>query len=198
MTTNRHAGFTLLEVLVSLLIFGILMTGLMQGTQFGIQAWSAQAHAVDRQQDLDLVDRTMRRLIGTMDPDVHWGAKTLTGNQRSMGFTAAMPAALAAFGSRQVDVIVSVTPAHVLTLRWAPHYKTLVGPPPAPHVTELLSGVDHLELSYYTAGAQGAQWVSEWHGEELPSLIRMRVVFPPGDRRQWPPIVAAVMRAEPW
>jgi prepilin-type N-terminal cleavage/methylation domain-containing protein len=192
MTANRQSGFTLLEVLVSLMIFGILMTGLMQGTQFGIQAWSAQTHAEEMHQDLDLVDRTMRHLIGSMDPGSLLGAEKFTGNQRSMGFTAAMPEALSIFGTREADVVVSVSPAHGLILRWAPHYKNPIGPLPAPHVTELVSGVDHIELSYYTAGTPQDQWVTDWQSGGLPSLVRMHIVFPRGDPREWPPIIASV------
>ncbi len=190
MTARRQAGFTLMEVLVALLIFGILMTGLMQGTQFGIQAWTAQSHAVAAQQDLDLVDHTIRRLVGTIDPQSQLGAEKFVGNQHSMAFTAAMPEALTAFHTRQADVVVSVSPAHVLELRWAPHYKTLIGPQPQPHVSVLLAGVDHIELSYYTAQNR---WVSDWQvSDGLPGLVRLRVVFLHDDTREWPPIVASV------
>jgi general secretion pathway protein J len=187
------AGFTLLEVLVALLVFAILMTGLVQGTQFGVKAWTLQTHAAETHQDLDVVDRTLRRLIGTVDPGTGVvGSAYFVGNRRSMAFTGALPDAVDAFGTRQVDVILSVTPAHRLVLRWAPHFATLLGPPPAPHVTELLSGVDHLELSYWTAGEAVDHWVDDWQSKIVPGLVRIRVVFMRGDMRQWPPILASV------
>lgn len=192
MTAGRHAGFTLLEVLVSLLIFGLIMTGLVQGTQFGLRAWGAQTQAEEMHQDLDLVDRTMRRLVDTMDPGTLPGDGRFTGNQRSMGFTAAMPEAVQGFPTRLVDVVVSVSPAHVLTLRWAPHYQHLIGPPPPPHVTALVSGVDHIELAYFTADTPRGQWVRDWQEKGLPGLVRMQVVFLPDDPRHWPPIIASV------
>jgi general secretion pathway protein J len=186
-------GFTLLEVLVALLVFGILMTGLVQGTQFGVRAWTLQSRAVGMHQDLDIVDRTVRRLVSTMDPGSRSvGPPTFAGNRRSMGFTAALPDAVDAFGSRQADVILSVDPAHRLVLRWAPHFATPIGAGPARHVTELLAGIDHIEMSYWTAGQTPDHWVDQWASDVLPRLVRIRIVFPPGDPRQWPPILAPV------
>ncbi len=192
MTASRQSGFTLLEVLISLMIFGILMTGLVQGTQFGLRAWSAQTRAVETHQDLDLVDRTMRRLISTMDPDSRFGVETFTGNQHSMGFTAAMPEALSGFGTREADIVVSVSPAHVLTLRWAPHYRD----PHRAAAGTACDGAANRRRSYRAGLRHGGRIAGsvgdDWQAQGLPGLIRMRVVFPHGDPRVWPPIVASV------
>ncbi len=192
MTPHRQSGFTLLEVIVSLLIFGLLMAGLVQGTQFGIQAWAAQSRQIGMQQDLAVVDRTLRNLAGSMDQNTTMGAEAFSGNARSMGFTGTMPEALTAFRTRQVDAVISVTPAHNLVLRWAPHYKNPVGTP-LPHVTTLVSGVDHIEMAYETVVGQQERWVTDWQQPGgLPGLVRMQVVFLRGDPRHWPPIIAAV------
>ena len=39
---GRDAGFTLLEVLVSLVVTGLILAGLAQGFRFGVAAWDAQ------------------------------------------------------------------------------------------------------------------------------------------------------------
>ncbi len=193
MSPGQQAGFTLLEVLVSLLVFALIMTGLAQGTQFGLKAWALQSHATEMHQDLEVVDRTLRHLVGTIAEGTgeHTSA-TFVGNRRSMAFTAAMPDAVELFGTRQVDVIVSVDQAHHLVLRWAPHFTALLAGPPAPHVTQLLTGVDHVELSYWATGQGGERWIDTWQAVALPTLIRITVVFVPGDTRQWPPILASV------
>ena len=38
---QRDAGFTLLEMLVALVVFGLVMAGLAQTFRFGLTAWSA-------------------------------------------------------------------------------------------------------------------------------------------------------------
>ena len=190
--TRRDAGFTLLEVLVALLIFGILMTGLVQGAQLGVHAWGVQNRTIAAEQDLAIVDQTVRRLIATMDPgNSAYGPPHFIGNRRSMAFTAALPAAVDAYGAPQAEVILTADAAHRLVLRWAPHFADPLAPVP-PHVSVLLTGIDHLELAYWNPAPAPGHWVDQWADKTLPRLVRLRVVFPPDDPRRWPPILAAV------
>lgn len=187
---KRDQGFTLLELLISLAIFGLLLAALGQGTRFGLAAHDAQARQIEADDDLDAVDRTMRHLINTMDPGLMADlAPHFIANERSMGFTAALPE-MALYPAEQADVVVAVDAGHRLVLRWAPHYPVLLGPPPLPRVTPLLDGVDHIELSYWTPGPHGV-WVDRWAGKALPDLIRLRIVFAAKDHRHWPDIIAA-------
>jgi general secretion pathway protein J len=38
---TRDAGYTLLEMLVALVVFGLVMAGIAQSFRFGLTAWSA-------------------------------------------------------------------------------------------------------------------------------------------------------------
>ena len=40
----RRNGFTLLKLLVALAVFGLLLTGLTQGMQYGLLGWRLGAH----------------------------------------------------------------------------------------------------------------------------------------------------------
>jgi general secretion pathway protein J len=191
MTPRRDHGFTLLEVIAALAVFGLLLTALAQGTHLALTASSLQARKIETDEDLDAADRTLRHLIGTMDPGVSSdGNPHFVANARSMGFTAALPVS-AWYPTRQADVIVAVDAAHRLVLRWAPHYPVLLGTPPSPQVTPLLDGVDRIELSYWAPGSTHGVWLDRWDARALPDLVRLRIVFPKGDPRHWPDIVAA-------
>jgi general secretion pathway protein J len=191
MTAGNDRGFTLLELLVALAAFGLLLTALAEATRFAIRAYALQAQRIEADADLDATDRTLRHLIGAIGANATAdGPPHFVANRRSMGFTATLPI-LAWYPTERADVIVAMDTAHRLVLRWAPHYPTLLGAPPSPQVTTLLGGVDHIELSYWTAGTAHGVWVDRWEAATLPELVRLRIVFPPGDPRHWPDIVVA-------
>ena len=82
---------------------------------------------------------------------------------------------------------------HRLLLRWTPLLHAIRPTPPPTQTTELLSGVDGLELSYLGDGG----WVDSWKGPALPALVRIRIVFTKAQKRHWPDIVAAPLRERP-
>jgi general secretion pathway protein J len=191
MRSRRAQGFTLLELLVALAVFGLLLASLAQGTRFALAAHGLQGRQIAADDDLDAVDRTLRHLISTMDPGLTADLTPhFVANARSMGFTADLPEA-SWYRTRQADVVIAVDAAHRLVLRWAPHYPRLLGLPPAPLVTPLLDGVDHIALSYWRNGPARGAWVDRWDGRTLPALVRLRIVFAAADHRHWPDIVAA-------
>ena len=65
---RRPAGFTLLEILVALAVLGFLLLGLTQGARFGLAAWDSQARLLDRTGDLQVADRTLRRILSRLVP----------------------------------------------------------------------------------------------------------------------------------
>ena len=64
--------------------------------------------------------------------------------------------------------------------------------------TELLNGVARLELAYFgPAGNLPPAWRSSWAAPSLPELVRLRIVFAPGDPRRWADIVEASRQSSP-
>jgi general secretion pathway protein J len=196
---RRQGGFTLLEILVALVVLGFLVVGLTQGVHFGLRAWELQARTIGRREDLDSIDRTLRRLIENMDPGTSTDPLALQGRATGLAFTTDLPMAVPAYAGtslpiRRADVSLGVDAAHRLVLRWTPHLHAVrFGPAPAPLVSELLRGIDHLDLAYRGAAAGGG-WQSSWNQAALPGLVRIRLIFAEGDPRRWPDVVAAPVR----
>ncbi len=190
---TRQAGFTLLEVLVALAVLGFLVLGLAQGVRFGLGAWAGQARLIDRTGDLDVADRALRRVVAQLVPTDDVRVPGLRGTARGFEGVTELPAA-AALPMRQAAVALGVDGARRLVLRWTPHLRARrLGPPPAPEESELLRGVERVEIAYWSAAAGGG-WLPAWTRAELPDLVRFRLVFARGDRRRWPDIVTAPMR----
>ena len=200
------AGFTLLEILVVLVVLGLLLATLAQGTQFGLRAWQSQARMVSERGDLDAVDRSLRTMIERMNPGGYRGERpAFTGTTRVMTFRTELPMAAGALASRDADVTVAVDAAHRLQLRWRMYYRNPIGPPLAPGEALLLEGVDHIEIAYFqpagaagetapAASGLGGTWLPTWVGPVLPKLIRIRIRFDDPKRPAWPDIVAAPRR----
>jgi general secretion pathway protein J len=182
-------GFTLLEILVVLAVFGLLLAGLSQGVRYGLRAWESQVHIADRSSDLDAVDRALRHMIAVTEPGDESDAAPFTATRDQLEFVTALPDGGGTLPVRRIAATLLVDAAHRLVLRWRPwiHAEQLRPPPPVIE-TELLRGVARLDLAFWQP--RGG-WVTAWHAADLPALVRVRVIFPPGDTRHWPDIVAA-------
>jgi general secretion pathway protein J len=191
--TGSIAGFTLLEVLVGLVVLGMLMVGLAQGLQYGFKVWDSQASFIAQRDRLDAVDRALRQLIGQIDTRDQETPALFVGSANHFDFTTELPTALS-FVSRRADASLLVD-EHRLILRWTPHlHATRLKDPPRPTDTELLSGVERVEFRYWKAADTGgipAGWLSDWNDPQPPELVKIHLVFAPGDPRHWPDIIAA-------
>ena len=198
MTRTREAGFTLLEVLVALTVLGFLMLGLTQGVRFGLLAWDRQSRLIATRGELDAIDRVLRRLIEHMDPGTQRDPPRIIGTARGLEFATDLGPAAGPLGAREADAALLVEGGRLL-LRWRPRLHGLrSGPPPPPTETELLRGVEALELAYWGPAGDGpAAWRPEWRERGLPQLVRLRLRFGDGAARQWPDIVVAPRREQP-
>lgn len=184
-----EGGFTLLELLVALVVLGFILAGLTQGVRFGLRATDRQARALADRSELDAVDRAFRRLVEQMDPGTNRDGAGVRGSASRLTFVSELPAA-SGLATRLADIALGVDGARRLVLRMTPRPAGKpFGPQPMPLETELLRDVDHIELAYWPRGP-APQWRTAWSASDLPLLVRLRVVFPPGDRRHWPDIVA--------
>jgi general secretion pathway protein J len=197
MSRQAQAGFTLLELLAALVVLGLLFVAIVQGVQFGLSAWQIQVRTIGEQGSLSGVDRTLRTMIERADPGGFLQRQpAFDGTTRSLSFTTVLP--IGARFAQPADVMLRTDDAHRLILLWLPHYSDPIGPARIPERSVLLDGVDHIEISYWQvgSGSGGGVWRSAWNGPVLPQLVRIRIVFPAGDKRHWPDLVVAPMRAQ--
>ncbi|HJU16488.1 MAG TPA: hypothetical protein VJ770_08450 [Stellaceae bacterium] len=188
----------MLEILVALAVFGLLMVALAQGVRSGLALWQAETRRIDRIADLDAAERLLRGLFSAIPSPlaarfVGAGGPTagLEGSADRVSFVGVMPTGLGTARRAQMTLELRGTR---LVLIWTPKpHETLVGPPPTPIETELVRGVERLDLAYWGAllPNQPAAWQTRWKNSLLPRLIRVRLAFAKGDPRRWPDLIVA-------
>ena len=194
MKPRSDAGFTLLEILVALAVFGFLLVGLSETVRFGLTAWKQDARMSDGKTDLEAVDRSLRSIVENLAPGdeaarspIEGSADSLTGVTRLRvpgGGLQPVPveAGLAVSGSR-------------LVLRWRPyHHGIALAAGAAPAEAELMSGVSRLAIEYWRPNGV---WVARWREPDLPLLIRFRVILRGENAPRWPDIVIAPLLSRP-
>jgi general secretion pathway protein J len=194
MTEREAAGFTLLEVVVALAIFGFLLVGLNQTVRFGLNAWQQDIRMSDRKTDLEAVDRSLRSILENLAPGDDAARPSFDGSaDRLIGETR-----IRVPGSGLVPIRIEAGLAvsgNRLILRWRPHrHVQLVGSETPPQETELVNGVNRLEIAYWQPAGI---WVTSWHQPDLPLLIRMRITFTGQGPPRWPDILVAPLLSRP-
>ncbi|MBO0736921.1 MAG: prepilin-type N-terminal cleavage/methylation domain-containing protein [Alphaproteobacteria bacterium] len=189
---GRGTGFTLLETLVVLVVLGFLMVGLTQGVRAGIALWDTQSRRIGATAELDTTARLLRSLLtGLTLTTSGRGAAEFKGTAGSVSFVGDLPTGLGT--TQRADITLELRQGHLI-LSWTPHrHEVSLVPPPAPVQTDLLGGVDRLELAYWGAPSPGqpSGWLGQWDGRGVPQLIRVRLVFSKNDTRRFPDLIAA-------
>jgi general secretion pathway protein J len=199
-THGDDRGMTLLELLVMLVVLGLLLVTLTQGIRLGLGARMIDARMQTGAGDLEATARLLRQLIARAAPgDPSTPDPAFVGTAHAASFITTLPAGFGQAAKNEADVSLHVGAGHQLELRWRPHYRRWIAAPPPPVAAAVLDGVERLDLSFWQPqpGSAGGSWLSGWAAPNPPGLVRLHLVFPPGDARHWPDIVVAPMREAP-
>jgi general secretion pathway protein J len=200
----NEAGFTLLEVLVSLTVFALLMVGLDHGLRTGLDLWNAQSRQMNGTAELDSTFRVLRILLTDIprNPATPINSRggsdaiSFEGTTDHIAFVGDLPTGLG--DSRRADITLQLREERLI-LAWRPHRHETASTEQPVIDSNLLDGVSRLEFAYFGVAAPGspAEWLTEWAGPTLPELIRIRVSLRKAAAHRWPDVLVAPQLATP-
>jgi general secretion pathway protein J len=189
------SGFSLIELLVALALLSLLSGALIQAVQFALRT---ERSTGARANDFDSVASTqqfLRRTVGTLypyEPSTAENASAVIGTRESLEFTADAPQAAAVRGHYRYRIEVRHDgETRELIVRADLDRGGFIALPPRDRAEVLLSGFERVEFSYWQRTEDGTGlWSPAWtERHRAPDLVRLRVSFPAGDRRQFPELM---------
>ena len=192
--SRRHAGFTLLELLIGIAVFTVLATIVLGGIRLGLRSWevaNTKNAAVD---EIRTAHGFLRRQISVARPVavVRSGKIVFEGGREDLVFVAEMPSYVGGGGVHFVNLgVENGDGGKRLMLRWRPlHAFDDSG---WPEEAELARGLSTVTLKYFGALRRNGlpAWRSSWReAKQLPKLVKLSVQRADGD--DWPDLVVAL------
>lgn len=200
---QSHAGFTLLELLISITLLGFILVLLFGGLRLGIRSWDSVQQRVDNLNSVRSVESFLRREMEAIFPYRWKGAPgqrmAFLGERNKVSFVAQMPSRIGTGGLYVASLELEHSgKGRRLVWRYTPvtgqqqDFSALDQAPEMVLAGTELSTVEDIWLTYFgPEGENGPlRWVDRWESStRLPSLIRIQVKFANGT--EWPNFVVA-------
>jgi prepilin-type N-terminal cleavage/methylation domain-containing protein len=183
---SRGNGFTLIEVLVTLVLLALVLALVSGGLRFARGTWEATAR-LDEEAGHDIAENFLQARLSEALPLYEQGTAgtvrvAFQGHSESLRFVAPTPNGPAGAGLYRfvLEVARGYGPGQALVVRLAPYQSEQGRPgvdtPPEAHV--LVGNVRSLSLRYFGRGALRAQpaWHTAWsRSDVLPDLIELTI-----------------------
>ena len=195
----RFAGFTLVELLIAIALFGLILTGLYSGLRMATRASDAgEAHATDND-ELRAVMGFLRFELNQVYPlvfsDESADRVIFEGEPDRLMFVARLPQHRGVEGAYLISLVAD---QDRLVLRYRltkPDRQYLFESGDTGKEVVVVPGVENVGFSYYGKRGRTARFYSRWDDpERLPKLLRMRI-RPKGRGVNWPDLIVPI-RAE--
>jgi general secretion pathway protein J len=203
--TLTQRGFTLLELLISITLLGLILVLLFGGLRLGVRSWDAVQKQVDNLNSVRAIESFLRREMEAIYP-YRWQTPPSTslafvGERGRVRFVAPMPSRIGVGGLYAISLELERSGSG-RRLLWkhlpiSPQVRDFSALEQAPEMVLAgaeLSAVDDIWLTYFGRESPSSEprWVERWESNSaLPLLVRIQVRF--ADGSEWPDFVVAPM-----
>ncbi len=206
---SPDAGFTLVEMLVSLTLLALAAVLMLEGLGSGQRLWAGQAARTARGESIEAAEAILRTRIEGLRPTTRFESANayadIDGGQRQLVFLANPAEADRPSAARRYRLMVGDRGELLLGSAPAPPVEARPGVVRSgaarsvdaslePDYTDqlLLRDVGGLDISYYGPDPDGGapHWQADWSRRASPpELVRIRVALKDGDGRVWPELI---------
>lgn len=179
---SPEAGYTLIELLVSILLVGFIGVALASGLHFGTRVWEESDTRISSVREITSAQTLMRELLAAALPKERGGFVLFEGDQRQVGFVAPAPSAFPQGGLAKVTFSTSSGSAgsHLIIRVTSLTDKDVT------RETVLAHDVGLLKFSYLDASEKVPTWLSLWRDRKrLPDAVRLERQ----DEAGWPTLI---------
>jgi len=202
---HRSGGFTLLEVLLSVMLLALLIAGAYSGIHAATNAMHAGEAAIDRTDRLRTAQEFLRHQLSRMLPlvwasnEANGQAYVFEGDDHSMRYVAPMPGYLSK-GGPYVQTLELVRGSDGLQLQFTDAmlngFEVEKAKNEKVEPVMLLDRIRSGRFLYRTLDDQGnlADWSSSWPDPGVtPLAVRIELVMQPGVQVPWPVLDVPMM-----
>ncbi len=201
--SSAHSGFTLLELLISITLLGLILVLLFGGLRLGVRSWDAVQRQVDNLNSVRSIEGFLRTQMEKAYPYTWKAIPTaqlaFLGERNKVQFVSEMPQRIGSGGLFAVSLEIEQTNAgRRLLWRYIPvsaemkDFSTLEQAKEMVLAGAELSAIDEIGLSYLGRENPASEpaWSDRWDSKvTLPLLIRIHVRL--ADGTDWPDFVVA-------
>ena len=187
----ESAGFALIEAIASLVIIGMIGLMLFSGIATGSRVWERIDTRQAGREAVDSAQSALRDRIEQIYPATLYDRTPpyidFAGQANHLVFISSPPDSARPAPLRRYGLLLNTAGQLILTSvsDTGPTIDTVVN-------RVILTGVRTLDVAYFGSAPPDftRRWRPDWNQEiDLPSAVRIRLAFEPGDRRVWPDLI---------
>lgn len=183
-------GYTLIELVVSMLLFSLVMLAVTGGVHFGARVWERSQTNFQDGNALDMTQSVLREILSRATPRFRGEYVSFSGEPGSITFDGVPPSAFGGGGMVHVKLSVAKNGGAsdlLLDLQ-------SIAEPRLEKKATLRRGSDELRFSYLDASETKPVWLSYWRDRDrLPDAIRIAA---DNGASSWPTLLVRLIIAQ--